>query len=242
MAILPYYVANLNIEATYAAIMGEYAEFPNLCFVDTLDNVAALGNYAGAQPDLLGGVSDENVERVRRQNRRKISVIIGNPPYNAWQENYNQRNPNRPYRRVDERIGETYIKEGTAQNQISVYDMYTRFFRWASDRVSEEGIISFITGRKPLSKAAYDGFRKIIARDFAEVWIMDLGGDVRDNVKLSGTKHNVFGIQIGVAIWFLVRRRGDGPAIIRYARRPETETANDKLAFLGGHSLRDPKS
>lgn len=240
VAILPYYVANLNIEATYAAITGQYAEFPNLCFVDTLDNVAALGNYAGHQPDLLGAVSDENVERVRRQNRRKISVIIGNPPYNAWQENFNDRNANRPYKRVDERIKETYVKEGTAQNQISVYDMYTRFFRWASDRVPEDGIVAFITGRKPLSKTAYDGFRKVIARDFAEVWIMDLGGDVRDNVKLSGTKHNVFGIQIGVAIWFLVRRKGGAdPAIIRYARRPEAETAADKLSFLSGHSLRD---
>jgi predicted helicase len=106
--------------------------------------------------------------------------------------------------------------------------------------VPEDGIVAFITGRKPLSKTAYDGFRKIIARDFAEIWIMDLGGDVRDNTKLSGTKHNVFGIQIGVAIWFLVRRKGGaGPAIIRYARRPEAETATDKLSFLSGHSLRD---
>ena len=41
VAILPYYVANLNIEATYAAISG-YEEYPNLCFVDTLDNTEAL--------------------------------------------------------------------------------------------------------------------------------------------------------------------------------------------------------
>jgi predicted helicase len=41
VAILPYYVANLNIEATYAAING-FEEYPNLCFVDTLDNVAGL--------------------------------------------------------------------------------------------------------------------------------------------------------------------------------------------------------
>jgi len=38
VAILPYYVANLNIEATFASISGQYAEYPNLCFVDTLDN------------------------------------------------------------------------------------------------------------------------------------------------------------------------------------------------------------
>jgi predicted helicase len=42
VAILPYYVANLNIEATYAAIAQNYEEYPNLCFVDTLDNTAAL--------------------------------------------------------------------------------------------------------------------------------------------------------------------------------------------------------
>jgi hypothetical protein len=31
VAILPYYVANLNIEATYVAITRDYEEFPNLC-------------------------------------------------------------------------------------------------------------------------------------------------------------------------------------------------------------------
>jgi predicted helicase len=48
VAILPYYVANLNIEATYAAITGQYAEFPNLCFVDTLDNVGLHTARPGA--------------------------------------------------------------------------------------------------------------------------------------------------------------------------------------------------
>jgi predicted helicase len=233
VAILPYYVANLNIEATYAAIVGKYEEFPGLCFVDTLDNVAALGIYSGHQHDLFGTISDENSERVRRQNSRKISVVIGNPPYNAWQENYNQNNANRPYARVDQRIGATYIKEGTAQNKNSVYDMYTRFVRWASDRVKDEGVIAFIIGRKPFAKAAYDGFRKVIAREFAEIWVFDLGGDVRDNPKLSGTKHNVFGIQTGVAMVFLVKKKGHkGGAVIRYARRPEMETAEDKLSAI----------
>jgi predicted helicase len=233
VAILPYYVANLNIEATYAAIVGSYSEFPGLCFVDTLDNVAALGIYSGHQPDLFATISDENSERVRRQNTRNISVVIGNPPYNAWQENYNQNNANRPYARVDQRIAATYIKEGTAQNKNSVYDMYTRFVRWASDRVRDDGVIAFIIGRKPFAKAAYDGFRKVIAREFAEIWVFDLGGDVRDNPKLSGTKHNVFGIQTGVAMVFLVKRKGHkGGAVIRYARRPEMETADEKLSAI----------
>jgi predicted helicase len=98
VAILPYYVANLNIEATYAAISGQHLPFPNLCFVDTLDNTHALRVQVGQQyGDLLGGLSTENVERIARQNKKKISVIIGNPPYNANQQNENDDNKNREY-------------------------------------------------------------------------------------------------------------------------------------------------
>ncbi len=228
VAILPYYVANLNIEATYAAITEHYAEYPNLCFVDTLDNVAGLGKFSGYQEDMFGAMSDENVARIKRQNERKISVIIGNPPYNANQQNENDNNKNRAYRRIDERIKATYIAESTAQ-KTKLYDMYARFFRWASDRIKDEGIIAFVTNRSFLDSRTFDGFRKIVTRD----WIVDLGGDVRSNPKLSGTKHNVFGIQTGVAISFMVKRRlTTGKPRILYARRPEMETRDDKLAFL----------
>lgn len=131
VAILPYYVANLNIEATYAAVSGQFAEYPNLCFVDTLDNVEGLGIKAGHQHDMFAALSDENIERVKRQNRRKISVVIGNPPYNANQQNENENNKNREYKRIDELIKSSYIRLSTAQKS-KVYDMYARFFRWAS--------------------------------------------------------------------------------------------------------------
>ena len=241
VAILPYYVANLNIEATYAAVTGQYAEFPNLCFVDTLDNVAGLGVRRGMTPDLFASFSDENVERVNRQNRRKISVVIGNPPYNAWQENYNSRNANRSYKKMDQRIRETYVKRGTSQNQNSVYDTYTRFFRWASDRIHDDGIVCFITGRKPFAKMAFDGFRADVFEEFNEIYVIDLGGDVVDNPKLSGTKHNVFGIKVGVAISFLVKKHGQKGCKVFYARRPEEDTAEDKLAWLGAESLKTMK-
>jgi predicted helicase len=232
VAILPYYVANLNIEATYAAIMGEYAEFPNLCLVDTLDNTDALSTHVGQHfGDLLGGISTENVERIRRQNSRKISVIIGNPPYNANQRNENDNNKNRKYPEIDRRIKATYIKESTAQKAKN-YDMYSRFFRWAADRIDQDGIVAFVTNRGFVDKRNFDGFRKLAARDFSDIYVVDLGGDVRDNPKLSGTMHNVFGIQIGVAISFLVKRRTATGSHIHYGRRPEFETREDKLAFL----------
>ncbi|MGY6710716.1 MAG: type ISP restriction/modification enzyme [Rhizobiaceae bacterium] len=232
VAILPYYVANLNIEATYAAITGQFAEYPNLCFVDTLDNVAGLGIKSGQHVgDLFGALSEENVERVRRQNKRKISVVIGNPPYNANQQNENDNNKNRTYNDIDQRIKGSYIKLSTAQ-KTKVYDMYARFFRWASDRLHDDGVLAFITNRSFIESRTFDGFRKAVEQEFNEIYVVDLGGDVRANPKLSGTKHNVFGIQTGVAISFMVKRHKQKGCKIFYARRPEMDTAVDKLSFL----------
>jgi predicted helicase len=241
VAILPYYVANLNIEATYAAITGQYEEFPNLCFVDTLDNVGLHTSAKGTTAGLFAGVSEENVVRIKRQNSKKISVIIGNPPYNANQANENDNNKNREYQEIDKRIKQTYIFESTAQ-KTKLYDMYARFFRWASDRLSDNGILVFITNRSFIESRTFDGFRKTVANEFSDIYVVDLGGDVRANPKLSGTKHNVFGIQTGVAISFMVKRavpaKDKKPAKVHYARRPEMETADDKLSFLGSNPLR----
>lgn len=236
VAILPYYVANLNIEATFAALTGQYLEYPNLCFVDTLDNVAALRKYSGHIDDLFGSLSDENVGRIRRQNSRTISVVIGNPPYNANQMNENENNKNREYAEIDKRIKETYIKASTAQ-KTKLYDMYARFFRWASDRLNHDGVLAFVTNRSFIDSRTFDGFRKTVADEFNEVYIVDLGGDVRANPRLSGTKHNVFGIQTGVAISFFVRRFKAKGCRIFYSRQPELATAEEKLAFLGRSRL-----
>ena len=82
--------------------------------------------------------------RIQEQNEKTISVIIGNPPYNANQQNENDNNKNREYPAIDSRIRETYIKESTAQ-KTKQYDMYKRFIRWASDRLADDGIIAFVT-------------------------------------------------------------------------------------------------
>ncbi len=244
VAILPYYVANLNIEATYQAVSGQYAEYPNLCFVDTLDNIGGLGIKAGHQFDMFAAVSDENVERVKRQNKRKISVVIGNPPYNANQQNENDNNKNRTYPHIDGLIKRSFVKLSTAQ-KTKVYDMYARFFRWASDRLHDDGVIAFVTNRSFIDSRTFDGFRKYVAEEFDEIYLVDLGGDVRANPKLSGTKNNVFGIQTGVAISFFVRRqlgkKKTRDCKIHYVRRPEMDTADDKLSWLSAVKASDAK-
>ena len=238
VAILPYYIANLNIEYSYRERMGDYVEFPNLCFVDTLDNMdwqgqGASGGAVQRQAAFnLGGLSEENWLRVQEQNEQPISVIIGNPPYNANQQNENDNNKNREYLTIDRRISETYIAASTAQ-KTKQYDMYKRFIRWASDRLADDGIVGFITNRAYLDTRQDDGFRQVAAQEFTDIYILDLGSDVRRNPKISGTTHNVFGIQTGVAIGFFVREKAKlGQCGIHYAMREDAEPATDKLAYL----------
>ena len=237
VAILPYYIANLNIEYTYKERTGEYLKFPNLCFVDTLDNMdwkGATGGSVTRQSPLfiLGGLSEDNWMRVQEQNEKSISVIMGNPPYNDRQANWNEFNPNRAYPEIDHRIKDTYITESTAQ-KTHQYDMYKRFIRWASDRLADDGIIGFVTNRAYIDTRQDDGFRHIAAQEFTDIYVMDLGSDVRRNPKISGTTHNVFGIQTGVAIAFFVRERAKlGECDIHYTRREDAEIAKDKLAYL----------
>ena len=240
--ILPYYIANLNIEYTYKELTGGYLGFPNLCFVDTLDNMnwkGASGATVQRQTMMnLGSVSEENWIRVQEQNEKTISVIIGNPPYNATQRYWNDFNPNRAYPTIDQRIRETYAQASGAQNLHKQYDMYKRFIRWASDRLADDGIIGFVTNRAYLDSRQDDGFRQIAAQEFTDIYVLDLGSDVRRNPKISGTTHNVFGIQTGVAVGFFVREGAKfGACGIHYARREDAELATNKLEYLRDATL-----
>jgi predicted helicase len=234
VAILPYYVANLNIEATYAAITGEYKEFPNLCFVDTLDNTYGLRKHKGHMDDIFGTISDINVQRIRNQNSKRISVIIGNPPYNANQLNENENNKNREYPEIDKRIKETYIDASNAQ-KTKLYDMYARFFRWASDRLDENGIIAFVSNNSFIDSRTFDGFRKVLGNEFNEIRVVDLKGNARSSgERRKAEGGNVFGdqIRVGVAVWFSVKKRGVKGCRVFYDAIRDYAKANEKIDFL----------
>ena len=246
VAILPYYIANLNIEYTYREKTGQYLEFPNLVFVDTLDNMDWEGATGGAVQRQgafeLGGLSFDNWYRMQGQNEKTISVILGNPPYNAAQANFNDFNPNRAYPVIDQRIRETYSQASTAQNRNLQYDMYKRFIRWASDRLADDGIIAFVSNSAFLGARQDDGFRRVISDEFNELWAIDLKG----NARTSGERRrqeggNIFDdkIRVGVAIYFLLRRhdalgfRMFYNVVEDYARSPE------KTDYIRGKSLTD---
>ncbi len=243
VAILPYYIANLNIEYTYRERTGRYLEFPNLCFVDTLDNMDWQGASGGAVTRQgafnLGGMSEENWIRVQEQNEKSISVIIGNPPYNDSATLWGDGGANRSYTDVDRRIRETYVDSGTAQ-RTHQYDMYKRFIRWASDRLADDGIIGFVSNSAFLDARQDDGFRKVVAEEFNELWAIDLKG----NARTSGERRrqeggNVFDdkIRVGVAVYFLVRQKSSNGFKVFYNNVANYAKAPAKVAYIRGKTL-----
>ena len=239
IAILPYYIANLNIEFTYAQLTGKYEEFPHICFVDTIDNLGFEKTHTNQQRGFDFGLTAENTDRVLKQNKRKISVIIGNPPYNANQMNENDNNKNRVYVGIDKRIKDTYIAASTAQ-KTKLYDMYARFIRWASDRINADGIIAFISNSSFIDSRTFDGFRKCAKKEFNEIWIVNLKG----NARTSGERRraeggNIFSdqIRVGVAIYFLVKNTRKKGCNIYYNAIQDYANAQDKLDYLSSNSL-----
>ena len=225
--LLPYYIASMNIEHAYYELTSSYQSFEGICLVDTFDL---------AEEKQFPLMTEENTARVKRQQEMPIFVVIGNPPYNAGQVNENDNNKNRKYKAMDKRVAETYAKDSKATYKADLNDPYVKAFRWGSDRIlpNGEGIVALVTNNNFLDGIAFDGIRKHLSQDFDAIYVLDLGGNVRKNPKLSGTTHNVFGIQVGVSINLLIKKKGTTPrqARIYYARLDEFWRKEQKYDFL----------
>ena len=222
--LLPYYIASMNIEHEFFEAIGEYQPFEGICLVDTFE-------LAEDRQLLLFG--HENTRRVEDQKKAPMFVVIGNPPYNVGQVNENDNNRNRKYETMDARVAETYVSDSQATLRNKLSDPYVKAIRWASDRIGQEGVVAFVTNNGFLDAMAFDGMRKHLADDFDAIYILDLGGNVRKNPKLSGTTHNVFGIQIGVSINFLIKKRDSTSVVERfYANVDEFWRKEDKYRYL----------
>ncbi len=222
--LLPYYIASMNIEHEYLELAGEYRPFPGVCLVDTFEL---------AEDRQMGLFTEANTERVEAQKQAPIRVVIGNPPYNVGQVNENDNNKNRKYSVIDARVKETYSKDSKASSKSKLDDPYIKAIRWASDRIGDQGVVALVSNNGFLDGIATDGIRQHLEEDFDQIHILDLGGNVRKNPKLSGTTHNVFGIQVGVSINLLVKTgKGQGPATLHYYRTDEFWRKEDKYRYL----------
>ena len=225
--LLPYYIASLNIEQEFFQRTQTYLPFEGITLADTFELLEDRQMHLFTQ---------ENTERVERQKAADMFVVIGNPPYNMGQVNENDNNKNRKYETMDGRIAETYVADSKATLKNKLSDPYVKAIRWASDRIGEEGIVAFVTNNGFLDGAAFDGMRKHLAQDFDAIYILDMSGNVRKNPKLSGTTHNIFGIQVGVSINLFIKKNANSTnsetANIFYARVDEYWRKEQKYQFL----------
>jgi hypothetical protein len=227
--LLPYYVASMNIEHAYWEATGQYQSFEGVCLVDTFQTAET------AQTE-LSFFNEKNSARVERQKKDPIRVIIVNPPYNSGQQDENDNNRNRTYPELERRVKATYSDDSKATLKNSMGDPYIKAFRWASDRLGDNGIVCFVTNNGFLEGVAGDGIRRHLAQDFDEVYHFDLKGNARTTGERRREEGgNVFSdqIRVGVGITLLVRRQAKrNSSIIKLHRVADYLKADAKQGLL----------
>lgn len=208
IVLLAYYIAAINIEAVYHAILNDgvevgehqYQPFEGICLTDTFQMYE--------KGDLISDLMADNSDRRNRQKELDIRVIIGNPPYSVGQKSENDDNANIDYQFLDSRIRESYAKRSTASLQKGLYDSYIRAIRWASDRIKQAGIVGFVTNAGFLEANTADGLRKCLAEEFSNIYVFHLRGNQRTQGELSrkeGGKIFGSGSRAPIAISLLVK-------------------------------------
>ncbi|WP_215861996.1 type ISP restriction/modification enzyme [Acidithiobacillus ferriphilus] len=228
IVLLAYYIAAINIEAAYHDISGQdYQPFPGIVLTDTF----MMGDQKGQKKTEM--FSQENSERARRQNQADIRVIIGNPPYSSGQKNANDNNQNFKYEALDASIRNTYAAYSTAGSKIDLYDSYMRAFRWASNRIKDQGVICFVSNGGWIDGNTMDGFRKSLTEEFTSIYVFNLRGNFRKFDKKEGG--NIFGQGSGatIAITLLIRNPAKtGPCNIHYRDIGDYLSCEEKLKIV----------
>lgn len=172
--LLAYYIALINIEDTFGKLNGEYVPFNHAVLTDTFQ----LAEKRKAKFYQTALFEDEEFKaansKAKEENETDIRVIIANPPYSAGQKNAMDNNANEKYDYLDKRIAETYLNRVDVTAKKSIYDSYVRAFRWASDRIGEDGIISFVSNGSYIDNLAFSGFRRELLKEFNHVYVYNL--------------------------------------------------------------------
>lgn len=236
IVLMAYYIASVNIENVFHDLMNpdtEYRPFGGICLTDTFQ----LGEEASDE-NLYSEQFPTNSRRVIEQKKRRITVIVGNPPYSIGQRSANDNAQNESYPTLESRIENTYVARSEAALNKSAYDSYIKAFRWASDRLDEKegGVVGFITNSKWIEASGLDGMRKCLEKEFSSIYIFNLRGAVRGRVGDTAKKEgqNIFDIMTGVAITILVKKSktSDETACIYYHDIGDYLSREEKLNII----------
>ena len=238
LILLAYYVSTINIETTFSNLYdGKYTPFTGVNYTDTLMLNARYRDDERHRTETttLDTIFKSAHDRVREQKMTNVHVIMGNPPYSAVQENFNDNNANIKYPDLDQRIRDTYSKEVNTTNKDRLYDSYIRSIRWASDRIGESGIIAFVTNSSFLRSNIGAGIRACLTREFNNIWCYDLRGNQRTQGEISkkeGGKIFGSGSRAPVAIIILVKTSKNKQCTIQYKNIGDSIKREEKLEII----------
>ena len=182
----------------------------------------------------------QNTARRQQVDELPIRVIIGNPPYSIGQTSANDDNQNERYlgeKGVDTRIQETYVKEGgKVSSSKSMYDSYIKAFRWATDRIGEQGIVAFVTNAGWMDASAANGMRKCLQQEFSSIYIYHLKGNARtagEQRRKEGDNIFAIGSRAPIAITILVKNPAlQGSGRVHFACVDDYMSREEKLLQL----------
>ena len=252
IVLLAYYIASINIENVFHDLQIEqqhdksvnaidYIPFEGICLTDTFQ----LGED---NTILVNEVFPKNSQRVNRQKKTPLMVIVGNPPYSIGQKTANDDAQNQSYPLLEDRILKTYAAKSSGNLKKALYDSYIKAFRWSSDRINAEngGVIGFVSNGAWLDGNSLDGFRKCIEDEFSSVYIFNLRGNCRTQGELRRKEAgNVFGLgsRTPIAVTILVKNpKKKDRAKIYYYEVADYLSREEKLRFIYDFgSIMNPK-
>ena len=231
IVLLSYYIAAINIEAVFDEINGDepYTPFEGIVLTDTFESTETEDTL----DDSFFGTNDK---RLKRQQEKPITAIIGNPPYSIGQTNANDNNKNISYPKLEQRLEETYVAKSRTTLSKGLYDSYIKAFRWASDRLTNQGVIGFVTNGGYLNSNSTDGLRAGLYEEFNHLYIFNMRGNalgLGDVRKKEGG--NVFGAgtRTTVAVSILVKDGSDSHEL-HYYDIGDYLSQKEKLAIISG--------
>ena len=235
IVLLAYYIAAINIEAVYQDIAKEnqYQSFNGIVLTDTFQMYEQ-------DRDMIANLLPDNSNRRTSQKKSLINVIFGNPPYSAGQASANDDAQNIDYPNLDTRIEETYVAKSSSALKNKLYDSYIRAIRWASDRLGEDGVISFVCGAAWIDRSFADGMRASLMEEFSKIYVIHLRGDVRKDIlskEDSGEGENIFGqgSMTGICIVTLVKNKKTSGREIFFCDLINIKKRESKVQFLKKH-------
>jgi len=228
IVLLAYYIAAINIESAYHSVAGgDYVPFEGICLTDTFQ-------LYEQERDLISDLMADNSTRRTRQKALDIRVIVGNPPYSEGQKSENDNADNLVYPKLDERIRSTYAAHSKSPLAKGLYNSYVRAIRWASDRIGDRGVISFVTSAGFADGRFADGLRQCFVQEYSNISVFHLRG--RRGKQTAGERAKQEGGQIFGA--------GSGApiAITLLVKNPDaTEHGQIRLHDIGDYLTRDEK-